>query len=54
MSVVDRHINDEIDKAENEIQQAQAVIRALQDEMDNQAKIIRLAHERKTMLEEVK
>ncbi len=44
----------EIEIAEHEIRQAQEKIRALQDELDKQAEIIRLAYERKTMLEEVK
>jgi RPA family protein len=35
-------------------EQAQEKIRALQKEIDEQAKIIRLAYERKTMLEEIK
>ena len=48
------NVHDAIKEAEKEILQAQAVIIALQDEMDNQVKIMRLAHERKTMLEEVK
>ena len=44
----------EIEIAEHEIRQAQEKIRALQKEIDEQAKIIRLAYERKTMLEEIK
>mgnify|MGYP003111414955 CR=1 FL=1 len=44
----------EIEIAEHEIHQAQEKIRALQKEIDEQAKIIRLAYERKTMLEEIK
>ena len=39
---------------EYEIRQAQEKIRALQKEIDKQARIIRLAYERKTMLEEIK
>ncbi len=41
-------------KAENEIRQAQQRIRVLQDELDKQAEIIRLAYERKLKLEETK
>tara|TARA_A100000172_G_scaffold78878_1_gene65010 strand:+ start:474 stop:623 length:150 start_codon:yes stop_codon:yes gene_type:complete len=44
----------EIEIAEYEIRQAQERIRALQKEIDEQAEIIRLAYERKTMLEEIK
>ena len=44
----------EIEIAEHEIRQAQQKIRSLQDEMDKQTKIIRLAYERKLKLEEVK
>ena len=42
----------DIEMAENEIRQAQQRIRALQDELDKQTEIIRLAYERKLKLEE--
>ena len=44
----------DIEMAENEIRQAQQRIRALQDELDKQTEIIRLAYERKLKLEETK
>tara|TARA_R100001126_G_C4790910_1_gene131826 strand:- start:263 stop:412 length:150 start_codon:yes stop_codon:yes gene_type:complete len=44
----------EIEIAEHEIRQAQQKIRALQDELDKQTEIIRLAYERKLKLEETK
>ena len=44
----------DIEMAENEIRQAQQRIRVLQDEMDKQTEIIRLAYERKLKLEKVK
>tara|TARA_R100001086_G_scaffold75705_1_gene36686 strand:+ start:491 stop:634 length:144 start_codon:yes stop_codon:yes gene_type:complete len=44
----------DIEMAENEIRQAQQRIRVLQDELDKQTEIIRLAHERKIKLEEKK
>ena len=42
----------EIEIAEYEIRMAQERIRTLQKKIDEEAKIIRLAYERKTMLEE--
>tara|TARA_R100000315_G_C5108277_1_gene61910 strand:+ start:271 stop:420 length:150 start_codon:yes stop_codon:yes gene_type:complete len=44
----------EIEIAETEIRLAQAIILALQEEMDKQTEIIRLAYERKLELEKVK
>ena len=44
----------EIEIAETEIRLAQAIILALQEEMDKQTEIIRLAYERKLKLEEKK
>jgi hypothetical protein len=44
----------DIEMAENEIRQAQQRIRVLQDELDKQTEIIRLAYERKLKLEEIK
>ena len=43
----------EIEIAETEIRLAQAIILALQEEMDKQTEIIRLAYERKLELEEI-
>ena len=43
----------EIEIAETEIRLAQAIILALQEEMDKQTEIIRLAYERKLKLEEI-
>ena len=44
----------EIEIAETEIRLAQSIILALQEEMDKQTEIMRLAYERKLELERIK